>query len=49
MGVMVYMTIDERNRIPRSVQPTMFALMLIVIGMAFGLNAGNAMSRSILI
>jgi len=35
---------DERNKIPKCAQPTMFGLMLISINLGFGLNAGNAMN-----
>lgn len=45
MTIMVYMSADERNQIPKWAQPSFFALMLVTVGMGFGLNAGNAMSK----
>jgi glycerol uptake facilitator-like aquaporin len=35
---------DKRNGIPKAAQPPMFGLMLAMICMGFGLNAGNAMN-----
>lgn len=37
---------EKRNNIPLWAQPSMFGLMLIAVNLGFGLNAGNAMSKS---
>lgn len=44
MTIMCYISMDEKNHIPKWAQPSFFALMLTVIGMGFGLNAGNSMN-----
>ncbi|KAI6231122.1 Major intrinsic protein domain containing protein [Aphelenchoides besseyi] len=44
MTVMVFMSIDPRNQIPKWAQPVFISAMLVTVGMGFGLNAGNAMN-----
>ncbi|KAI6242543.1 Aquaporin-3 [Aphelenchoides fujianensis] len=44
MTVMVYMTTDPRNQIPKWAQPSFICAMLVTVGMGFGMNAGNAMN-----
>ncbi|KAI6175030.1 Major intrinsic protein domain containing protein [Aphelenchoides bicaudatus] len=44
MVIMVYMITDEKNQIPKWVQPAFISAMLVTVGMGFGLNAGNAMN-----
>jgi hypothetical protein len=45
MVIMVYMIVDEKNQIPKWAQPSFICAMLVTVGMGFGLNAGNAMSK----
>ena len=35
---------DPKNKIPRAAQPPMFGLMILLMCLGFGLNAGNAMN-----
>ncbi|KAI1700088.1 major intrinsic protein [Ditylenchus destructor] len=44
MCIIVGIITEKRNQIPKWAQPSLMGIMLITIGMSFGLNAGNAMN-----
>ncbi|KAI6213783.1 hypothetical protein M3Y94_00192400 [Aphelenchoides besseyi] len=44
LAIVVSIISDERNKIPKWIQPPLFGLMLTGISLGFGLNSGNAMN-----
>ncbi|KAI6200062.1 Major intrinsic protein domain containing protein [Aphelenchoides besseyi] len=46
LAIIVRIVTDEKNKIPKWIQPVLFGLMLTGISLGFGLNSGNAMNPS---
>ncbi|KAE9553488.1 hypothetical protein FO519_003317 [Halicephalobus sp. NKZ332] len=44
IGFIIGIVTDPKNKIPRPAQPPMFGLMILLMCLGFGLNAGNAMN-----